>query len=226
MTDTYPTDRYSRRPWTPCLGLDDYRLDIVNCDGVLVAQVLTGTSIEPTRREIDITRLLANAPELCDTLVAIASDLEACTCAKRSWYGADHDGECPVGRARAALASLPPLRPHGAPLPLDSGEILTAEPSCLGELLTLVDAAYPDGFVRRCAHTDTADGDALALYIAREVRDVSAIEPDLSEAVSSLASALQTAIDEISGVISALIATSNRARALPAAAEPDTLPSP
>ena len=73
-------------------------------------------------------------------------------------------------------------------------------------LLSIVDDAYPDGLVRRCARTDTANGDTLALYLARELHGCGDEEPDSREAAARLAGMLQDAIDDLAGVISALLA--------------------
>lgn len=73
----------------------------------------------------------------------------------------------------------------------------------LAELIQIVDEAYPDGLVAR-AHKGEDVGDTLALFIVRELADVH--DPDSSDAEQTAAArrALETAINELQAVCSAL----------------------
>ena len=73
----------------------------------------------------------------------------------------------------------------------------------LAELIQIVDEAYPDGLVAR-AHKGEDVGDALALFIVRELADVH--DPDASDAEQTSAArrALETAINEMQAVCNAL----------------------
>lgn len=138
-----------------------------------------------------------------DALRMIADDSEACTCNKRSWYGEGHDSACPVGIARETLRSIPRFRRYpstAATAPVKG----TADASRYEQLITVIDDHYPDGLVRAAAETDVADGDTLALYIARAVRDLVDDETDLYDIAVHIRDHFQSAIDDLSGIISAL----------------------
>ncbi len=73
----------------------------------------------------------------------------------------------------------------------------------LAELIQIVDEAYPDRLVAR-AHKGEDVGDTLALFIVREFADI--YDPDASDAEQAAAAsgAVETAIDELQAVCSAL----------------------
>ena len=73
----------------------------------------------------------------------------------------------------------------------------------LDEIIQMADEAYPDGLVAR-AHKGEDVGDTLALFIVREFADI--YDPDASDAEQAAAAsgAVETAIDELQTVCSAL----------------------
>ena len=73
----------------------------------------------------------------------------------------------------------------------------------LDEIIQMADEAYPDGLVAR-AHKGEDVGDTLALFIVRELTDI--YDPDASDAEQAAAtcSALETAINELQAICSAL----------------------
>ncbi len=73
----------------------------------------------------------------------------------------------------------------------------------LDEIIQMADEAYPDGLVAR-AHKGEDVGDTLALFIVRELTDI--YDPDASDAEQAAAAsgAMETAINELRGVCTAL----------------------
>ncbi len=73
----------------------------------------------------------------------------------------------------------------------------------LDEIIQMADEAYPDGLVAR-AHKGEDVGDTLALFIVRELADT--YDPDASDAEQAAAAsgAMETAIDELQAVCTAL----------------------
>ncbi len=73
----------------------------------------------------------------------------------------------------------------------------------LDEIIQMADEAYPDGLVAR-THKGEDAGDTLALFIVREFADI--YDPDASDAeqVVAASGAMETAINELQAVCSAL----------------------
>jgi len=68
----------------------------------------------------------------------------------------------------------------------------------------IANAAYPDGLVGQCAEDDAEHGDTLALFIARELKDVRTQGVAPAEQFRIARDAIETAIRELEAVADAL----------------------